>query len=600
MLDDDNMEQEDIYDDNAPEISAPAQPSNKTEENAKEEKQKGTISPDLIRGHINTIILRTLSERDKYGYEIIDEIEKKSHGQYELKQPTLYSALKRLENQGYIKAYWKTDEISAGGRRKYFTLTDSGREITEKNRAEWEYSRTVIDNLISDQEYDFSKPAPKPVDFKILKQSTSRVPTIKLEESGNDDAKEENQTVVAYSYSKVDGEAINLDASQLQFDESHEEQQEEQTEQAVAEATPPKQITPEENLIQEQEARSVNEEIAEQEQYHEPEVQPQAPDLQQQAEQLYASRLHEQTASYFSTESIEQTYGDQYDKYEESAPQNQNTALNQSTEKSDPDNEQYKKQHENYLKLIDETYAGNGQHKTEPVYGENLDTDKLIYINKPGTERDYKNLVNDIYAQTIKPQNAVQEPEPEIYEQAVPTPTAVNEPRKQSNTFYTVQSEESRRAESDGLKIFTSDRQPKPNGKYTRNYNLGEALFKSAAVTFAYMMIIFIVTISCKNVLGVSLVYPFVIFALACCMLAVCAVIALCGFGRNSIKPVSHGYIGACAVLTVIAILIVCVTSILLNIDFGSAADVCIKLVIPCVTLLAVPLYSVMFYVFSK
>lgn len=39
MLDDDNMEQEDIYDDNAPEISAPAQPSNKTEENAKEEKQ---------------------------------------------------------------------------------------------------------------------------------------------------------------------------------------------------------------------------------------------------------------------------------------------------------------------------------------------------------------------------------------------------------------------------------------------------------------------------------------------------------------------------------------------------------------------------------
>ncbi len=94
--------------------------------------QKSSISADLIRGHINTIILRTLSERDKYGYEIINEIVQKSHGQYELKQPTLYSALKRLETQGYIKAYWKTDEISAGGRRKYFTLTESGREITEK------------------------------------------------------------------------------------------------------------------------------------------------------------------------------------------------------------------------------------------------------------------------------------------------------------------------------------------------------------------------------------------------------------------------------------------------------------------------------------
>lgn len=104
---------------------------------------KSSISADLIRGHINTIILRSLYDRDKYGYEIINEINEKSHGQYTLKQPTLYSALKRLENQGYIQAYWKQYEVSAGGRRKYFRLTDSGREITEHNQAEWEYSRTV-------------------------------------------------------------------------------------------------------------------------------------------------------------------------------------------------------------------------------------------------------------------------------------------------------------------------------------------------------------------------------------------------------------------------------------------------------------------------
>ncbi len=130
-----------------------------------ENENKNAISADLIRGHINTIILRTLYERDKYGYEIIEEIESKSHGQYTLKQPTLYSALKRLESQGYITAYWKTDEVSLGGRRKYYTLTDSGREITEKNQAEWEYSRTVIDNLISDRSFDFSQPAPTPVVF---------------------------------------------------------------------------------------------------------------------------------------------------------------------------------------------------------------------------------------------------------------------------------------------------------------------------------------------------------------------------------------------------------------------------------------------------
>ena len=45
---------------------------NKNEESAAEEETKSGISADLIRGHINTIILRTLYERDKYGYEIIE------------------------------------------------------------------------------------------------------------------------------------------------------------------------------------------------------------------------------------------------------------------------------------------------------------------------------------------------------------------------------------------------------------------------------------------------------------------------------------------------------------------------------------------------
>ena len=46
------------------------------------EEQNLEISADLIRGHINTIILRSLYDGDKYGYEIIDEIEKKSGGMY--------------------------------------------------------------------------------------------------------------------------------------------------------------------------------------------------------------------------------------------------------------------------------------------------------------------------------------------------------------------------------------------------------------------------------------------------------------------------------------------------------------------------------------
>ena len=141
--------------------------------------KKSGVSADLIRGHINTIILRTLAEGDRYGYDIISEIEQKSHGQYSLKQPTLYSALKRLEAQGYVKSYW--GGASGGGRRRYFSLTDEGRTVTRRNQEEWEYSRTIIDNLISDEEFDFSRPAPSKLDFRILRQTTSRTPIIEEE-----------------------------------------------------------------------------------------------------------------------------------------------------------------------------------------------------------------------------------------------------------------------------------------------------------------------------------------------------------------------------------------------------------------------------------
>ena len=111
-----------------------------------------TINSDLIRGNINTIILKSLYDGDRYGYDIIREIEEKSHGQYILKQPTLYSCLKRLESQGFINSYW--GEQSNGGRRKYYTLTGMGREVFVKNQDEYEFSRTIIDQLISERDYD--------------------------------------------------------------------------------------------------------------------------------------------------------------------------------------------------------------------------------------------------------------------------------------------------------------------------------------------------------------------------------------------------------------------------------------------------------------
>ena len=195
-----------------------AESEEKDEKEEKEGKEEKTISSDLIRGHINTIILRALYDGDKYGYAIIAEIERKSHGQYSMKQPSLYSALKRLEKDGYITSYWGGSV--GGGRRKYFSLTELGKEIAEQNLTEWEYSRTVIDSLISDRVFDFSNPAPTAVDMRVLRSSTSRVTTRGEEddeldyEPSYDDSAEHERIAAEY-----EGQAAEIAKERQEFEE---------------------------------------------------------------------------------------------------------------------------------------------------------------------------------------------------------------------------------------------------------------------------------------------------------------------------------------------------------------------------------------------
>lgn len=107
--------------------------------------EQKSISSDLIRGHIDTIILHTLIDGDKYAQQISDFIDEKSGKLYQINQATLYSSLKRLENLKNVKSYWHDSD---GGRRKFFSLTDSGRVSVEQNLSSWSYSRAIIDKLM--------------------------------------------------------------------------------------------------------------------------------------------------------------------------------------------------------------------------------------------------------------------------------------------------------------------------------------------------------------------------------------------------------------------------------------------------------------------
>lgn len=119
-----------------------------------------SVNSDLIRGNVTTIILGCLWESDKYGYEIMKEIEDKSNSQYALKQATLYNQLKRLEKQGLVSSYDGNPDDTGGGKRRYYSLTSEGRAYLKKEKSEYEYSRTILDKLVSAQEYDFTAPIP--------------------------------------------------------------------------------------------------------------------------------------------------------------------------------------------------------------------------------------------------------------------------------------------------------------------------------------------------------------------------------------------------------------------------------------------------------
>lgn len=104
------------------------------------------ISSDLLRGHTDTIILKLLMNGDKYGYEISKLIHTNSRGEYELKEATMYSSLKRLEGDGGITSYWGDE--TQGGRRRYYRITEKGKEIYSENKNNWEYAKAILDQLL--------------------------------------------------------------------------------------------------------------------------------------------------------------------------------------------------------------------------------------------------------------------------------------------------------------------------------------------------------------------------------------------------------------------------------------------------------------------
>ncbi len=105
-----------------------------------------TIDREMKRGTLEMILLRLLSERPMYGYELVSTLEKRGGEQFQLKEGTLYPVLYRLESAGLIEPKWET--LERGVPRKYYTLTPAGVEQLQGLMNDWRDFVAVVNGLL--------------------------------------------------------------------------------------------------------------------------------------------------------------------------------------------------------------------------------------------------------------------------------------------------------------------------------------------------------------------------------------------------------------------------------------------------------------------
>ncbi len=103
---------------------------------------------DLVQGTLDLLILKTLSLEAKHGWAIAKRIQQVSGEVLQVQQGSLYPALHRLEQQGWIKAKWMESET--GRQAKFYSLTAAGRKQLEEETANWSRLSSAINLVIEE------------------------------------------------------------------------------------------------------------------------------------------------------------------------------------------------------------------------------------------------------------------------------------------------------------------------------------------------------------------------------------------------------------------------------------------------------------------
>lgn len=103
------------------------------------------VDKSLISGSLTMLLLKLLSEKDMYGYEMIETLRQKSQNVFELKAGTLYPLLHGMEEKGFLTVY---EQAVLGKKRKYYSITEKGRGVLAKKSEEWNKYATAVKKVL--------------------------------------------------------------------------------------------------------------------------------------------------------------------------------------------------------------------------------------------------------------------------------------------------------------------------------------------------------------------------------------------------------------------------------------------------------------------
>jgi len=121
-----------------------------------------SINKDLVAASSTPLVLAILAEGDSYGYAILKRVRELSGGELEWTDGMLYPVLHRLERSALIEARW--DQAESGRRRKYYQITQAGREHLDEERRQWRTVDQALRNVWSGMAESVST-TPNPILF---------------------------------------------------------------------------------------------------------------------------------------------------------------------------------------------------------------------------------------------------------------------------------------------------------------------------------------------------------------------------------------------------------------------------------------------------